>query len=130
MSKDDGLRLSDAYITAVVRCVPPKNKPLTSELVNCPQYLRKEISLLQNVKVVLTLGRIAFDAYLNNLEEKVQPRPIFKHAGFYQIDSVKRLLVTSYHPSRQNTQTKRLLWDSWISLFERIRRITGNQDSS
>jgi uracil-DNA glycosylase family 4 len=118
--KDDGLKLSSVYITAIVRCAPPQNKPLKAEIRNCSEYLLEEIRLLNRVDIILTLGRIAFDTivrtfYGNN-------KLIFKHGGFNEIDNMPSL-VTSYHPSKQNTQTGRLTWEMWINTFKKIQEL-------
>jgi uracil-DNA glycosylase family 4 len=117
-SLDDGLLLKDVYVTAVLRCVPPGNKPLMQEIHNCMGYLREEISLLKNVRIVLTLGRVAFDTYARIINKDVE----FKHGKLYELDN-GIMLMASYHPSRQNTQTGRLTWDSWISIFKKIEEI-------
>ena len=116
--KDDGLMLKDAYVTAIVRCAPPKNKPVTKEIENCSRYLAEELKLLKNVKVVLTLGALAFNTYTSLRKIKGLK---FIHAAFY--DLTDTTLVASYHPSRQNTQTGRLKWEEWIGVFKKIRDI-------
>jgi len=120
LEKDDGLKLSSVYITAIVRCAPPQNKPLKAEIRNCSEYLLEEIRLLNRVDIILTLGRIAFDTivrtfYGNN-------KLIFEHGGFNEIDNMPSL-VTSYHPSKQNTQTGRLTWEMWINTFKKIQEL-------
>ena len=108
--RDDGMRLDDAYVTAVARCAPPGNKPLRSELDSCRPYLVAELSMLRSVRVVMALGKIAFDAMLAaNRDAGVdipRPRPQFGHGVAYELAGVT--LMASYHPSRQNTQTGRL----------------------
>lgn len=94
-SKDDGLVLEDAYITAAVRCAPPGNKPLPSELQNCSRYLVSELQLLRSVKVVIALGRIGFDAYCRATGVRGLA---FGHGARYDING--RVLLASYHPSR------------------------------
>jgi len=121
ISLDDGLRLRSAYITAVVRCAPPMNKPTRQEISNCSEYLAEELRLLKDVRVVLTLGRIAFDNYLRNIETGKSRRPRFRHGSIYRFGEKTPLLVASYHPSRQNTQTGRLKWNMWLKVFENIR---------
>ena len=122
VSGDDGLRLKDAYVTAVARCAPPKNKPLAGEIRNCSKYLIEEIRILSNVKMILTLGRIAFDAYIRFLHPKSEAlKPRLLHGAFYEFKDGPSLTV-SYHPSRQNTQTGRLTWEMWISLFNKIKQ--------
>lgn len=118
-SKDDGLVLNDAYVTAAVRCAPPGNKPLPSELANCSQYLLAELRVLENVAIVLVLGRIAFDAYCKAANLKGLK---FAHGIRHDIAGGKTLLA-SYHPSRQNTNTGRLTWDMWLSIFKTARRL-------
>ena len=123
VSRDDGLRLVSAYITAVVRCAPPRNRPLAREIRNCSEYLLEEFRLLDKVEIVLTLGRIAFDTYMRYVyprNSKLKPR--FQHGGSYRIESMPSI-VTSYHPSRQNTQTGRLTWEMWVGVFEKIKQM-------
>jgi len=122
ISLNDGLRLRSAYITAIVHCAPPRNKPTRQEISNCSEYLAKELRLLKDVRVVLTLGRIAFDNYLRNTETKGR-RPRFRHGSTYRFGEKTPLLVASYHPSRQNTQTGRLRWNMWLKVFENVRKI-------
>lgn len=112
-SRDDGLVLKDVYITAAVRCAPPGNKPLPSELANCSQYLAAELRILTNIKVTLALGKIAFDAYCRAAKLKGL---VFRHGVRYALDGRKTLLA-SYHPSRQNTNTGRLTWQMWKEVF-------------
>jgi uracil-DNA glycosylase family 4 len=118
---DDGLKLKSAYVTAAVRCAPPDNKPTKEEIANCSCYLAEEIKLLKNVKVVLALGKVAFNAYtsLQNIKGLE-----FKHAAAYDLSDIA--LVASYHPSRQNTQTGKLTWDAWIGVFRKIRSMFDN----
>jgi len=116
--KDDGLKLKSAYITAIVRCAPPQNKPTKQEIANCSCYLAEELKILKNVRVVLTLGAIAFNAYTSM--HKIHGLK-FKHNALYHISG--KTLVASYHPSRQNTQTRRLTWDSWMDVFKSIRKM-------
>lgn len=120
-SKDDGLVLKDAYITAAVRCAPPGNKPLPSELQNCSQYLISELQLLRNVRVVLALGKIGFDAYCRATGAKGLA---FAHGARYDVNG--RVLLASYHPSRQNTNTGRLTWQMWMQIFRTARAILKN----
>jgi uracil-DNA glycosylase family 4 len=117
----DGLVLDSAYVTAVVRCAPPKNKPAPKEIANCSNYLVEELRILRNVKVVVTLGRIAFENYLKYAWTDT-PRPTFAHGKIYSRKD-KPSLIASYHPSRQNIQTARLKWDMWKSVFEEARRL-------
>jgi len=122
VSAGDGLRLRSAYITAAVRCTPPGNKPLAEEIMNCSEYLGEEARILTEVEAVLTLGRIAFDAYVRYVLPKTVQRPRFRHGGLYTFKDLPSLF-TSYHPSRQNTQTGRLTWEMWMDVFRKIRQI-------
>ena len=120
-SKDDGLVLKDAYITAAIRCAPPDNKPLTIELMNCSQYLVSELQILKNIKVILMLGKIGFDAYCRAAGlRKIR----FSHGASYEING--KMLLASYHPSRQNTNTGKLTWQMWLDIFKKARSILGS----
>ncbi len=117
-SPDDGLALSDAYITAVARCAPPQNKPTADELTNCRPFLRRELALIENLQIVLALGRIALDGYLRLLQEdgySLPPVP-FGHGMVTLLPAPLPTIITSYHPSRQNTQTGRLT----VEMFDRV----------
>lgn len=107
---DDGLELTDTWILSAVRCAPPDNKPLPDEIVRCHTHLQDELAALQRMKVMVALGRLAFDACWRVLIERratPSPRPAFAHGAVYPVDGLPTL-VASYHPSRQNTQTGRL----------------------
>lgn len=123
ISAKDGLILKNVFITSCVRCAPPSNKPLNSELVNCSNYLVKELEILKKVKVVITLGHIAFQTYckINDLN-KLQ----FYHLARYRIND--KHLIASYHPSRQNTNTKKLTWPMWISVFDLVKAILSSNN--
>ena len=118
VSADDGLVLYDAYVSAAARCAPPKNMPTAQELRRCSLYLQREIALLANLRLVVCLGRIAYGAVCRILD--VRPC-IFGHLRLYRHGSLD--VMTSYHPSRQNTQTGRLTWEMWNEVFARARRI-------
>lgn len=121
ISRDDGLKLTSAYITATVRCAPPGNKPTIKEIENCSQYLLEEIQLLKEVEVVLALGRISFDTYIKYMcPRNYKPKPHFQHGMFYSLKGMPTV-AASYHPSRQNTQTGKLTWDMWLHVFKEIR---------
>jgi uracil-DNA glycosylase len=124
ISKDDGLILKDTYLTAAARCAPPQNKPNSSEISNCLQYLISEIKILEKTtKVIVTLGKIAFDAYCNVCHIKNMK---FGHDRIYPMRNDKTLIV-SYHPSRRNTNTGTLTWQMWINIFETARWIINNK---
>lgn len=124
-NRDDGLRLTDCYITAAVRCAPPDNKPTPTELSRCRSFLLEELALLRHVRVMVALGQIAFRACLQALEERGAqlpiPRPRFQHGhvAFLQNGFV---LIGSYHPSQQNTQTGRLTDMMFQQIFTIARR--------
>ena len=105
VSSDDGLTLNGAWVTAVVKCAPPDNKPLPQERANCHSYLQRELVLLENLSVVVCLGAFAYDAAC--AEFGVRPRPKFGH-GVEVVAPNGLVLVCSFHPSQQNTFTGRL----------------------
>ena len=123
----DGLKLTDAYISASVRCAPPANKPTIEEIRNCQGYLERELELLQNVQVVIVLGKLAFDVYLSILRdaERVKRRSDFGfgHDRDHDLGPGNPVLISSYHPSQQNTQTGKLTETMFRVVFERARRI-------
>ncbi|MCC7415884.1 MAG: uracil-DNA glycosylase [Acidobacteria bacterium] len=107
---DDGLVLRDAFITAAVRCAPPGNRPTPEEIARCLPHLDAELAALPRVRLVVALGRIAFDAYLRLASGRggaVRPRPRFAHGASYRLPHGPTL-IACYHPSRQNTNTGRL----------------------
>lgn len=118
--RDDGLKLKGAYITAVARCAPPENKPTPKELANCSEFLDRELEGLKNVKVVVVLGKIAFDGYLNYLKRQGMLRSraqyIFGHGAKYNLANDK-VLLASYHPSMQNTLTGKLTEKMFLKIF-------------
>lgn len=123
--RDDGLMLIDAYISAACRCAPPDNKPMATELATCLSFLAAEIALLRDVQVVVALGRIAFDAVLRVYAYQSQPillQPLFAHNAVASPGDGLPLLVTSYHPSRQNTQTGRLTIGMFDDVWSNVRR--------
>ncbi len=126
--RGDGLELMDAYITAVARCAPPQNKPTPGELANCAPFLDREIAGLTNVRVVVALGRIGFEAYLNHLirlrvipNKRAYP---FRHGATYAMPNGKTLLA-SYHPSNQNTNTGRLTEAMFTEIFRKAARLVN-----
>jgi uracil-DNA glycosylase family 4 len=124
--RNDGLRLKDLYITAAVRCAPPDNKPLPQELAECSIFLDRELAGLKKVKVVVALGRIGFDAYLNYLKRhdllpSRQPY-LFKHGAHYQMPDGK-VLLASYHPSNQNTATGKLTREMFVKVFKQAANL-------
>ncbi len=120
-SREDGLALVDCYISAVARCVPPQNRPTAQELANCRTFLVEELRLLRRLRVILALGRMAFDGSLRALREMghAVPRLTFRHGQVYPLGEELPTLVASYHVSRQNTQTGRLT----VAMFDRVLAI-------
>jgi uracil-DNA glycosylase family 4 len=120
----DGLTLTDAFITAAVRCAPPDNKPTTEEIARCLPHLEAEIAALPRVQVVVALGRISFDAYLRLLKPGglvARPRPTFGHATAHRLPN-NQTLVGCYHPSRQNTNTGKLTRRMIDDVFRIVRQ--------
>lgn len=111
-SRDDGLVLKDTYLTLPVRCAPPGNKPSSEEFLACRKYLDRELDLLCNVRVVVTLGSIALNSYLSVLQARalIPSRAAFPfaHGARFVISTSGPVILTSYHPSQQNTFTGRL----------------------
>jgi uracil-DNA glycosylase len=132
-SRGDGMKLQDCWISAVVRCAPPDNTPKRSELSNCAGHLDAEITLLTNLRVVVCLGRIAFDSYLEHLARTGQcerkPRFRFSHGAEYALPG-ERYLIASYHPSLQNTNTGKLTRGMFFKVFERARVLADAADTA
>ena len=142
--RNDGLKLDDLYITAAVRCAPPDNKPLPQELANCSHFLDRELAGLKRVKVVVALGKIGFDAYLNYVKRQIshpnvaqnatlgwgtqfgspfsKKAYVFKHGASYRLPD-GRVLLASYHPSNQNTQTGKLTRKMFVEIFKRAAKL-------
>ena len=129
--KDDGLKLKDAYITAVARCAPPGNKPTPEELNNCSAFLDRELEGLKKVKVVVVLGKIAFDGYLNYLKRRgvlqSKAKYIFGHGAKYHLPNGK-ILLASYHPSMQNTLTGKLTEKMFQKVLQDAARLAKAAD--
>jgi uracil-DNA glycosylase family 4 len=144
--RNDGLTLKDLYITAAIRCAPPDNKPLPQELLECSRFLDRELAGLEKVKVVVALGKIGFDAYLHYMKRrdllagkqpelpkhypsklylsKLFPSKLypFKHGASYRLPDGK-VLLASYHPSNQNTQTGKLTREMFVKIFKEAARL-------
>ncbi|MEZ5401335.1 MAG: uracil-DNA glycosylase [Bryobacteraceae bacterium] len=127
--RGDGLSLRGLYIAASARCAPPDNKPLPEELRRCRPYLEREIDLLGYVRVVVTLGRIAFDTYLAILKDRgaIASRApfVFAHDRVYDTTPGNPKLIASYHPSQQNTSTGRLTAPMLRSVFRRAAKLAA-----
>ncbi len=126
-SREDGLRLIDARIVAAAHCAPPDNQPLPEELRNCRGWLERELDLLREVRVVLCLGRIAAEAYLGVLQSRGQIGSraafAFGHGAVHALGAGLPVLITSYHPSQQNTSTGRLTREMLRGVFETARSL-------
>ena len=120
--RDDGLRLTDCYVAAVVRCAPPDNKPRPEEFAACRPYVLEELRQLRKLRVVVALGKIAFDQYLHACRELghpvPSPAPPFAHGAQYRF-SWGVTLIGSYHPSQQNTFTRKLTRPMFHAVFKR-----------
>jgi uracil-DNA glycosylase family 4 len=131
--RNDGMKLDDLYITAAVRCAPPDNKPLPQELAECAVFLDREIAGLKNVKVVVALGKIGFDAYLNYVKRRglISSRKsyLFKHGASYPLPDGKTLLA-SYHPSNQNTQTGKLTREMFAKIFKQAAEFADEKSKA
>jgi len=125
-TRNDPLRLIDCYLGASARCAPPGNKPTLEELANCRPYLTAELTLLRNVKVVVVLGKIAWETYLKAADwwSRLKPsaRPSFGHGREHRLPDGITLLC-SFHPSRQNTNTGKLTRAMWYATFQRAREL-------
>ena len=133
VSRVDGLKLQDCWITSVVRCAPPDNTPKRSELANCAPFLDEEISLLTSLRVVVCLGRIAFDRYLDHLartgQSERKPRFKFSHGAEYALPG-GRYLIASFHPSLQNTNTGKLTRGMLFDIFDRAHVLANSPRSA
>ncbi len=124
-SRNDGLVLCGCLISAVLRCAPPNNKPLPEEIANCRDYLRQELRLAKNKRVVVALGQLAFRAFRQTWREAGGELPDqrleFRHGGEWILPEF--VLISSYHPSQQNTQTGKLTRPMFHKIFSRARKI-------
>jgi len=123
----DGLTLRDAYISAVVRCAPPENKPTTKEISQCASYLAAELDALAQLRVVIALGKTAFDAYWRVVaghDVTPRPRPRFAHGFIFEAGTVPALVAT-YHPSQQNTNTGKLTPQMLADVLSTARTLAG-----
>ena len=127
ISRDDQLALRDAYLSASVRCAPPDNKPSPEEIRACRPYLERELDMLREVRVVVALGRIAFDVYLSILKDRqiIARRGAFQfgHNLEHRIGPGQPVLIASYHPSQQNTSTGKLTDQMLHQVFARAKRL-------
>lgn len=128
-SRDDGLELRGAYITASCHCAPPGNKPLPQEIRNCRPYFERELALLPGLRVLVALGKIAFDNYLDVLKARGAIRSragfTFGHDRQFRTGPGLPVLISSYHPSQQNTSTGKLTEKMLADVFRRARRLAA-----
>ena len=127
--RDDGFQLIDAYLTAIVRCAPPHNKPTPEEIKTCGSFLLQEWQLLPEARVIVALGKLAFDQLCDLLKSAgapvSRPRPKFGHGVEVDLPSPWPTLIGSYHPSRQNTQTRLLTPEMFDDIFVRAKQLSG-----
>lgn len=128
LSRDDGMKLKDLWITSVARCAPPGNKPTPEELCNCAPWVDQEIALLKKLRVVVCLGKIAFDGLLAFEQRRgakfVRASYEFAHGAEYTLPS-GLIAIASYHPSLQNTNTGKLTRPMFLKVFLRARHLAG-----
>jgi uracil-DNA glycosylase family 4 len=130
-SRDDGLVLHDAWITAAAHCAPPDNKPTPAELRNCRTWLEREFEIFGKAQAIVALGRIAFDACLSVLKARGAIERVSNYQfGHGKVHNLKPALLCSYHPSRQNTSTGRLTQEMLDEVFRRAARIVSGDDLS
>lgn len=126
LRREDDFKLNDCYITATIRCAPPKNKPLPEEIENCRPYFLKELDLLKNVQVIVPLGQIALSQTAKSLRLRGYDVPplSFGHGKVYTGNGLKPFptLITTYHPSQQNTQTGKLTRPMFHRVFEMVKK--------
>lgn len=127
--RDDGLALNDLFISAVCRCAPPANKPAPGEIANCLPFLQREIELLEHLRVIVALGKIAFDNTLRlySRQGHAISRLEFVHGAVYPLGDGLPCMVVSYHPSRQNTQTGRLTEKMFAQIWEKVQDLLISQ---
>jgi uracil-DNA glycosylase family 4 len=129
--REDGLTLSDCYVTAAVRCAPPENKPTPDERERCRPFLEREMELLKRVRVMVPLGKFAFDQLWRNLQVRGEalpsPRPTFSHGSELSVRPGLTLLA-SFHPSQQNTFTGKLTEEMFDQVWARARELAMLED--
>jgi uracil-DNA glycosylase len=123
--QNDGLVISDLWITAVCRCAPPDNKPLPREIENCRPFLTREMDALGNLSGMVALGRIAYDAAFQ-ISGRNGEKPVFGHEVFCEAEDSKPWILASYHPSRQNTQTGRLTESMFDDIWMKVKSLLVN----
>ena len=124
-SLNDGLKLNSTYITNILKCVPPSDKPSNAELNNCSKYFDSEISNLKKIKIIITLGKVAFDNCLKFYKKKyvMEKKINFKHGKSYKLPN-NITLISSYHPSPRNVNTKLISQKMMVNLFNKAKKIS------
>ncbi len=125
VSINDGLKLYNTYVTTALKCVPPGDKPTSTELKTCFKYFKEELNLLKNIKVIIALGKIAFDACLEFYKENYgfkNKEYLFVHGSKYRLPD-KKILISCYHPSPRNVNTKRINVSKMVNLFNKVKKI-------
>ncbi|MGA3288051.1 MAG: uracil-DNA glycosylase [Bacteroidota bacterium] len=129
-ARNDGMKLTNCYITATCRCAPPQNKLLPSEIKNCRTYLQEELRLLKNVRVIVGLGKVGFDAAITSFKQLPQTTlerlPMFGHGVEHRLNE-RITLLGSFHPSQQNTFTGRLTEPMFDAVFHRALQLIGSK---
>ena len=129
ISKNDGLKLINSYMTPVLKCVPPQDKPKTNELISCFHFFERELRMLNKTKIILALGKIAFDACLSFYKEDFPIKNkdyVFSHGVKFRLPDNK-ILVGSYHPSPRNVNTRRIDFSKMVLLLEEVKKILKNK---
>ena len=123
-SLGDNLKLKSTYITNILKCVPPEDKPLSNEISNCSNFFDKEILFLKNLKVIVTLGKVAFDNCIKLYKQKfsIEQKFIFKHNKIHKLPN-GLIILSSYHPSPRNVNTKLISEKMMIKLFKKAKRL-------
>jgi len=123
-SLGDNLKLNSTYITNILKCVPPEDKPLSIEISNCSNFFDKEILFLKNLKVIVTLGKVAFDNCMKLYKQKfnIEQKFIFKHNKIHKLPN-GLIILSSYHPSPRNVNTKLISEKMMINLFKKAKRL-------
>jgi len=124
-NKNDNLKLNNTYITNILKCVPPEDKPLKDELNNCSKYFDFEIKNLKNLKTIITLGKVAFDNCIKHYKERynINKKIKFKHGKSYLMpDNI--ILISCYHPSPRNVNTKLISLKMMVNLFKKAKKIS------
>jgi len=121
---NDNLRLNSTYVTNILKCVPPEDKPLSNEIINCSNFFDKEILILKKLKVIVTLGKVAFDNCIKLFKQKfnIDQKFVFKH-GKKQVLPNGLIILSSYHPSPRNVNTKLISNKMMVNLFKEAKKL-------